>query len=83
MSGRTIGNYEVVSRIGEGGMGVVYLGKHLTLGRPAAIKVLRPELSHPGGRGPWRVQRSVGAVAAFPRSDAPWPASSYRQPFQG
>jgi serine/threonine protein kinase len=45
MLGRIIGNYQVVSRIGAGGMGVVYLARHLTLGRPAAIKVLRPELS--------------------------------------
>src|SRR5215467_3695128 len=45
MLGRTLGNYNVVSKIGEGGMGVVYLGRHVTLGRPAAIKVLHPSLS--------------------------------------
>ena len=52
MLGRTIGNYQVVSKIGPGGIGVVYLARHLTLGRPAAIKVLRPELSFdPGASG--------------------------------
>ncbi|HEY6175421.1 MAG TPA: serine/threonine-protein kinase, partial [Kofleriaceae bacterium] len=45
MLGQTLGNYNVVSRIGEGGMGAVYLARHVTLGRPAAIKVLHPSLS--------------------------------------
>src|SRR3954469_43237 len=45
MLGRSLGNYHVVSKIGEGGMGVVYLARHVTLGRPAAIKVLHPSLS--------------------------------------
>ncbi|TMQ12872.1 MAG: hypothetical protein E6J91_20160 [Deltaproteobacteria bacterium] len=45
MLGRSLGNYGVVSKIGEGGMGIVYLARHATLGRKAAIKVLRPDLS--------------------------------------
>jgi eukaryotic-like serine/threonine-protein kinase len=45
MLGRSLGNYTVVSKIGEGGMGAVYLARHVTLGRPAAIKVLHPSLS--------------------------------------
>jgi serine/threonine protein kinase len=45
MLGRSLGNYQVVSKIGEGGMGVVYLARHVTLGRPAAVKVLHPELT--------------------------------------
>jgi eukaryotic-like serine/threonine-protein kinase len=45
MLGVTVGNYEVTAQIGMGGMGAVYLAKHSMLGRPAAVKVLRPEMS--------------------------------------
>jgi tRNA A-37 threonylcarbamoyl transferase component Bud32 len=45
MIGETLGNYRVVSRLGMGGMGAVYIGEHTRLGRKAAIKVLLPELS--------------------------------------
>ena len=43
--GATIGTYRVLSKLGEGGMGVVYVGEHTLLGRKAAIKVLLAELS--------------------------------------
>ena len=45
MIGKKILNYEIKSLIGEGGMGNVYLGEHLSIGRKVAIKVLRPELA--------------------------------------
>ena len=37
--------YRVVSRIGRGGMGTVYLGEHTTVGRRVAIKVLTHQWS--------------------------------------
>jgi hypothetical protein len=43
--GDAIGSYKIVRKIGKGGMGVVYLATHSVLGRPAAVKVLLPELS--------------------------------------
>jgi eukaryotic-like serine/threonine-protein kinase len=46
MQGTKVGNYEVTSQIGLGGMGVVYLARHVMLDRPAAIKVLRADMSH-------------------------------------
>jgi serine/threonine protein kinase len=40
MLGTQILNYKLTALIGEGGMGHVYLGEHVSLGRKAAIKVL-------------------------------------------
>jgi eukaryotic-like serine/threonine-protein kinase len=45
MDAATFGPYRVTGLIGRGGMGVVYAAQHTLLGRPAAIKVLLPELS--------------------------------------
>ena len=40
-----IGQYKILRTLGAGGMGTVYLGEHLLLGRRAAIKTLLPTLS--------------------------------------
>ena len=41
MIGQRVNNYEIVSQIGEGGMGTVYLARHSHIDRTAAVKVLR------------------------------------------
>ncbi len=38
--GRTLGNYRIVSKIGQGAMGIVFLAEHTLMERPAAIKIL-------------------------------------------
>jgi serine/threonine-protein kinase len=43
--GATIGNYRVVAKLGEGGMGSVYLAEHPLIGKKVALKVLHEEYS--------------------------------------
>ncbi|MGH7548679.1 MAG: serine/threonine protein kinase [Gemmatimonadales bacterium] len=38
--------YHVVKKLGEGGMGQVYLADHVKMGRKSAIKVMNPSLVH-------------------------------------
>lgn len=44
MINQQIQNYKIISLIGEGGMGDVYLAEHVSIKRKVAIKVLKPEL---------------------------------------
>src|SRR6266851_9125152 len=45
MIGSVVGNYKIIDKIGEGGMGAVFKGIDLMLEREVAIKMLRPELA--------------------------------------
>ncbi len=43
--GQTLGKYRVLEKIGQGGMGVVYKGRQLSLNRSVAIKVLPKQMA--------------------------------------
>ena len=38
---RTLGDYRILRRIGQGGMGQVYLAEQMSLKRNVALKILR------------------------------------------
>ena len=40
---RELGNYELIRRLGRGGMGEVWLARHRWLARPAAVKLISPD----------------------------------------
>ncbi len=44
MIGTRVGNYEIKEKLGEGGMGAVYMGEHPLIGKRVAVKVLLDEL---------------------------------------
>ncbi|MET0594581.1 MAG: protein kinase [Polyangiaceae bacterium] len=46
MIGEIFGNYRVTAKLGEGGMGAVYLAEHPNIGRKVAIKMIRPVFSN-------------------------------------
>lgn len=41
---RRLGNYQLTERLGAGGMGEVWLAQHRLLARPAAVKLIKPEM---------------------------------------
>ena len=54
LSGRSLGGYRLLRRLGGGAMGDVYLAEQQSLGRQVAVKVLRGDAS-----------RHTGAVERF------------------
>jgi WD40 repeat protein/tRNA A-37 threonylcarbamoyl transferase component Bud32 len=73
IEGRTLGDFVVVARLGEGGHGVVYRAEQPLLGRDAVIKIL-----HERHRGrPEIIQRFLREAKLASRLDHPYAAHVY------
>jgi tRNA A-37 threonylcarbamoyl transferase component Bud32 len=60
--GQHLGQYELLEKLGEGGMGAVYKARHRLMDRVVAIKVIHPRhVAHPGARE--RFRREIRALA--------------------
>jgi len=62
--GEILGHYEIVSFIGAGGMGQVYLAQDVLLGRKVAVKILAPALAN-NERGLRRFEKEARAASAL------------------
>jgi serine/threonine protein kinase len=60
MLGQTISHYRISSQLGAGGMGIVYAGEDVRLGRPVALKFVPDDL----GKDPQAVERLRGEARA-------------------
>lgn len=61
---KQLGQYRLREKLGQGGMGEVYLAEHQLMKRPCAIKVIRPEMAA-DSRALARFEREVRATAAL------------------
>jgi serine/threonine protein kinase/tetratricopeptide (TPR) repeat protein len=63
MVGTTISHYEVLDKLGEGGMGVVFKARDIQLGRFVAMKVLLPSAGESSDRHARFIQEARAASA--------------------
>ena len=77
--GTVVGNYRLDSRVGAGGMGVVYEAEDLRLGRRVAVKVLPDSLTF--GEGQERIRRFEREARATSSLNHPHIVSIYDAAF--
>jgi Serine/threonine protein kinase len=73
MTGKVIGSYKVLSRLGKGGMGEVYLAEDTKLGRKVALKFLSQELVNDN----WAKRQLIKEAQAVAQLDHPNICSVY------
>ena len=69
LTGKTLGNYRIIERIGRGGMATVYRAYQPALERYVAVKVIHPQLASDDEQFLKRFQREAKSVAALRHSN--------------
>jgi len=77
MIGQTIGHYRIEAQLGEGGMGVVYRARDLSLNRPVAIKFLSAQVADEEHRRRFQQEAQAASALNHPHIVAVYEAGTY------
>lgn len=74
-----LGKYKLIDLLGRGGMGRVFLGRHVTMQRPAALKIVSREV----GNNPAALERFLAEARAIAALDHPAIVQAYSVDCEG
>ena len=74
LTGQSIGRYQIISRLGEGGMATVYKARDTRLDREVALKLIRVDQFAPAMMGHIlaRFEREAKSLARLSRNSIVW-----------